>query len=40
VRRNKGAAGVDAMSVEALAPDLKDHWPTIRVRLKWADCGR
>ena len=30
VRRNKGAAGVDGMSVEALSAHLKDHWPTIR----------
>ena len=33
VRRNKGAAGVDGMSVEALSAHLKDHWPTIRARL-------
>jgi RNA-directed DNA polymerase len=33
VRRNKGAPGVDAMSVEKLAPHLKDHWPTIRAQL-------
>jgi RNA-directed DNA polymerase len=33
VKRNKGAAGVDGMSVDALAPYLKEHWPTIRARL-------
>ncbi len=33
VQRNKGAAGVDGMSVEALSAHLKDHWPTIRARL-------
>jgi hypothetical protein len=29
VQRNKGAAGIDGMSVEALSAHLKDHWPTI-----------
>ena len=33
VRRNKGAPGVDVMSVEALAAHLKDHWPAIRDQL-------
>lgn len=33
VKRNKGAPGIDAMSVDALAPYLKDHWPTIRAQL-------
>jgi RNA-directed DNA polymerase len=33
VQRNKGAAGVDGMSVEALSAHLKDHWPTIRAQL-------
>jgi RNA-directed DNA polymerase len=33
VRRNKGAPGVDAMSVGDLAAHLKDHWPTIRAQL-------
>src|SRR5215210_2683875 len=33
VRRNKGAAGVDAMSVSALAAHLTEHWPTIRESL-------
>ena len=33
VRRNKGAPGIDGMSVEALAPHLKDHWPALRAQL-------
>jgi RNA-directed DNA polymerase len=33
VKANKGAAGVDGMTVEDLAPYLKEHWPTIRVQL-------
>ena len=33
VKRNKGAAGVDGMSLDALAPHLKEHWPAIRARL-------
>jgi RNA-directed DNA polymerase len=33
VKRNKGAAGIDGMSFEALDPYLKEHWPTIRVQL-------
>lgn len=33
VRRNKGAAGIDAMSVDELASYLKDHWPTIKAQL-------
>ena len=33
VQRNKGAAGIDGMSVEALSAHLNDHWPTIRARL-------
>jgi RNA-directed DNA polymerase len=33
VRRNKGAAGVDRMSVEALPEYLKTHWPKIRQQL-------
>jgi len=33
VQANKGAAGVDGMSVEDLAPYLKEHWPTIRAQL-------
>jgi RNA-directed DNA polymerase len=33
VRRNKGAPGVDVMSVDDLAAHLKDHWPAIRDQL-------
>jgi RNA-directed DNA polymerase len=33
VKRNKGAPGIDGMSVEALSAHLKQHWPTIRVQL-------
>jgi RNA-directed DNA polymerase len=33
VKRNKGAAGSDGMSFEALGPYLKEHWPTIRAQL-------
>lgn len=33
VKRNKGAPGIDGMSVEALSAHLKDHWPTIRAQL-------
>jgi RNA-directed DNA polymerase len=33
VKRNKGAAGVDGMSVEDLPTYLKEHWPTIRAQL-------
>src|SRR6202790_4290180 len=33
VKRNKGAAGIDGMSLDALAPHLKEHWPTIRAQL-------
>jgi RNA-directed DNA polymerase len=30
VRRNKGAPGIDGMTVDDLAPYLKEHWPEIR----------
>jgi len=33
VKANKGAAGIDGMTVEDLAPYLKEHWPTIRAQL-------
>src|ERR1700745_2372475 len=33
VKRSKGAAGIDGMSLDALAPYLKEHWPVIRVQL-------
>jgi len=33
VKRNKGAAGVDGMSVDDLPAYLKEHWPTIRTQL-------
>jgi RNA-directed DNA polymerase len=33
VKRNKGSAGIDGMSVDALPGYLKEHWPTIRVQL-------
>ena len=33
VERNRGAAGVDGMTVEEMRPYLKDHWLEIRERL-------
>jgi RNA-directed DNA polymerase len=33
VKHNKGAAGIDGMSVEQLPGYLKEHWPTIRAQL-------
>jgi RNA-directed DNA polymerase len=33
VKRNKGAAGIDGMSVDELSAYLKEHWPTIRTQL-------
>jgi RNA-directed DNA polymerase len=32
VQRNKGAPGVDGMSVNKLASHLKEHWPAIRAQ--------
>jgi RNA-directed DNA polymerase len=33
VKRNKGAAGFDGMSVDDLPTYLKEHWPAVRARL-------
>src|SRR5882724_814902 len=33
VKRNKGTAGIDGMSVDELPAYLKEQWPTIRVQL-------
>jgi RNA-directed DNA polymerase len=33
VKRNKGAAGIDGMSVADLPDYLKEHWPAIRAQL-------
>src|ERR1700732_221456 len=33
VKANKGAAGIDGMTVDNLAPYLKEHWLTIRAQL-------
>ena len=33
VRRNKGAPGLDGMTVDDLGDHLKNHWPEIRSRL-------
>lgn len=33
VTANKGAAGIDAMTVERLPPYLKEHWPRIKEEL-------
>lgn len=33
VRQNKGSAGIDGMTVDELAPYLRDHWPAIREQL-------
>src|SRR3981189_3647452 len=33
VKRNKGAAGIDGMRVDALSAYLKEHWPAIRAQL-------
>jgi RNA-directed DNA polymerase len=33
VKRNKGAPGIDGMSVDELASHLKEHWPAIRAQL-------
>jgi group II intron reverse transcriptase/maturase len=33
VRRNKGSPGIDGMTVDALEPYLREHWPVIREQL-------
>ena len=33
VKRNKGAPGIDGMTVVELTPHLKEHWPAIRAQL-------
>ena len=33
VRKNKGSAGIDGMTVDELAEHLKTHWPTLREQL-------
>ena len=33
VRRNRGSAGIDGMTVDELVPYLRDHWPGIREAL-------
>ena len=33
VRQNKGSAGIDGMTVDALVPYLHEHWATIREQL-------
>lgn len=34
VRQNKGAPGIDGMTVDELPAYLKEHWPTIRAQLE------
>ena len=33
VKRNKGAAGIDGMTVNSLRPYLKEHWPSSKEQL-------
>jgi RNA-directed DNA polymerase len=33
VKRNRGAAGIDGITVDGLPAYLKEHWPTIRAQL-------
>src|SRR6266516_6176646 len=37
VVENKGAAGVDDLALAELKDNLKQHWPTIRARLRTGD---
>src|SRR6266516_3369903 len=37
VVENKGAAGVDGLALAELKDHLKQHWPTIRARLRTGD---
>ena len=37
VKRNRGAAGIDGMSVEELMPYCREHWPCIRELLLTGD---
>ncbi|MGE5484176.1 MAG: group II intron reverse transcriptase/maturase [Ignavibacteriales bacterium] len=38
VKANKGAAGVDGMTVDQLTPYLREHWPRIREELLAGRC--
>ena len=38
VKRNKGSAGIDGMTVKDLSSHLKEHWPAIRTRLLDGTC--
>ena len=40
VKRNKGAPGVDGMTVGELTRYLKEHWPAIRASCSTAPTGR
>ena len=40
VEGNKGAAGVDGMSVDALLPYLREQWPSIKDDLLAGDINR
>jgi len=33
VKRNKGAAGIDGMTIEQLGPHLSRHWDVVREKL-------
>src|SRR5437763_16895697 len=36
VKRNKGASGLDGMTIDELVPYLKEHWPRIRAQLLYS----